>query len=124
MGDKLRPSLFLFLFLFFLASLCSCGEKEVKEDQIYSRQLFQDSSNEIIKYINYISCATDSTQLDSISQRFEKRITEINFSYPPDTDLNLTEEENDSLFKLLTQLEKIKKQKQKDLIKSDNDTIK
>ena len=71
-----------------------------------ARQLFQESSELIMDITSKMQTASDSITLDSLSQYLEKRLTDVNFSFPPETDYQLTEEENDSIFKLMRLMEK------------------
>lgn len=58
-----------------------------------------------------MAIASDSSQIDSLSKIYEKKITEINFSLPSQIDYKLTEEENDSIFKMIEYMIKIKKER-------------
>ena len=114
-------SLFVVLF-----SLTSCMENKKKEDNQEARNLFNESSQLIIKSKNNILNAQDSAAIDSIIDNFDKLITDINFRYPALTDLKLTEQENDSILKLMSELKTIKEKKLEELssvYNSDIDSI-
>ena len=96
-------------FIFF--SIFSCTSKEKTESTEEARDLFSKSAELIIHTTNQIKDAKDSLEIDSLTYVFEKRITEINFEYPPQTDFKLNEIENDSLYNLLTIMTKEKKSK-------------
>lgn len=91
--------------------LFSCIKKEDNDTSDEARDLFSLSADLIIDITDMIKTAGDSIQVDSLSQLFEKRITEINFAFPPETDMKLTEQENDSIFKLIESLRSVKKDK-------------
>lgn len=99
-----------FWLVFVLSSIIciSCEKKKDNETFEESRNLFNQSEEVINSFIFQISQASDSLTIDSLSQACEKRIVDINFSFPPQTDLKLTEQENDSLFRLMTELISVK----------------
>lgn len=92
----------------------SCHKKEETDNNVEAEILFENSIELIKDYTYQIKNASDSAQIDSLSKTLEKKITEINFSVPPQTDLKLSEEENDSIFKLM----KIMKTEQENKLKS------
>lgn len=51
-------------------------------------------------YIDSIENCTDSLTLQNLRRNFDNKITSLNFEFPPDTDLDMSEEENDSLIVL------------------------
>lgn len=103
--------------------ISSCAQKKDINDDIEARNLFRNSASNIIEFTEKIWNATDSTSVDSISSLFEKKMIEINFSFPPQTDLKITEQENDSLFYLLQKFTQIKKEKLQELSKTPTDSI-
>lgn len=120
---KLIP---LFLYLSFILLSFSCGgNKENKEDNS-ADILFEKSVSLIKDFQTKIKNSPDSLTVDSLSELFEKQLTDLNFSVPPQTDMKLSEQENDSLATLLFQLEDLKKEKLKSLSKhpvSEKDSI-
>ena len=111
--------LFSLVFSFLFISSCQKNvEKNYNEEAV---NLFNQSAQTIIDYHEMIDSAKDSLEVDSIYADFEKKITDINFECPPQTDFKLSEQENDSLFFLISRLNELKKSKLKDfqLFKSD-----
>lgn len=106
-----------------LFSLFSCHKTEQMDNNQESRELFLQSEMLIKTTIMEIYESKDSLEVDSLSNAFEKKITDINFVYAPGTDLKLTEEENDSLFKLLERMTHVKSKKLLDLSLSTQDTL-
>ncbi|MCH5224757.1 MAG: hypothetical protein J1D77_02115 [Muribaculaceae bacterium] len=100
----------------FLAAiiLASCGSKEVSSDNPEARKLFSLSAETIETFIQKTSVSKDSLEIDSLDKVYEKKMTEINFSVPPSTDYQLTEQENDSLYKLQLHLLEIRENKLKE----------
>ena len=89
----------------------SCKEKEDTNHSDEARELFSLSAELIQSISREIAVASDSSSVDSLSKVFEKKITDINFMVPPQTDLKLTEQENDSLFKLMKLMKTISQEK-------------
>ena len=94
-----------------LAFLSACKKKEDITQYDEARYLFDESTKLIQTVTADIAVATDSISIDSLSKVFEKKIVEINFSYPPQTDLKLTEQENDSIYKLMQTMLALKEEK-------------
>ena len=59
--------------------------------------------------------ANDTATVDSLAMAYDKKLTEVNFSVPFLTDVKLTEQENDSLKKLINNFVKTKAAKMKEL---------
>ena len=114
---------FIFLIIATTIFIVSCEKKVTQFHNEEARQLFEESASLISKYTDEIKIAPDSASVDSLNERFEKKITEINFHYPSETDLNMTEQENDSLFNLLSNLKQVTTIRLQELKKTDNDTI-
>ena len=105
---KISPILIIGIFFLF-----SCHNKILQDQREEARKLFEQSANLISQCIVNVNNAKDSMEVSNVNEFFEKKITDINFSVPPKTDLKLSEQENDSLFKLLqiykkTQIIKLK----------------
>ena len=96
------------IFFLSLVIFVSCNKKNETENIDEARLLFSQSVELIREYENNIKNAKDILELESISNIFEKKFTDLNFLFPPETDYKLTEQENDSLFKLLKSLNKSK----------------
>lgn len=104
-----------FLLLFFCsAGLISCNKPLDNSSLEATTLLFKESTQLIKETCNKFKEAKDSTELDSLSDLFEKRFTDLNMKFPSNTDLNMTEQDNDSIFKLITLLRNIKENKLKE----------
>lgn len=104
-------------------SVSSCAQKEDTEKNEVARELFSRSADLILDITRQIKLAPDSTSVDSLSEIYEKRITDINFDFPPQTDLKLNEIENDSLFHLINLMRKEITFRLQDLSVAQADTI-
>ena len=104
--------------------LASCvNNDEGNKNLLLPRQLFSQSAEILNDEIKNIFNMRDSLEVDSLHEALEKKLVDINFSYPPETDLLLTEQENDSLFKLLSVFRNIKEEKLKEFHINKTDTI-
>ena len=111
------PPLTLFLFL------GSCRKQEEHKGDAEARELFKQSAEFIVDITNQMKETKDSVSIDSLSAVFEKKITEINFAFPPQTDFKLTQQENDSIYKLQENLRRIKEEKLKEFSQIPLDTL-
>ena len=91
-----------------ITTLASCRREKNKSLADTSELLFQKSEQLIRVYIDSIKNAKDSLALYSIIKNFDGKITNLNYEFPPDADLAMSEEENDSLITLYKKLEAIK----------------
>jgi len=95
---KVSESLSLLAGILFLpAILAGCAKKAPDSNREEARQLFSKSIGLIKRYTDSISAARDSTSLFDLDNRFNTSLANLNFEYPSDTDLALSEGENDTL---------------------------
>lgn len=110
---------FLNIFVFF-----SCNNTDNQEDNSEARKLFTLSAELINNVTAQYESTKDSTEIDSLGKFYEKKINEINFSFPPQTDLKLNEQENDSLYFLLQKMITVRKKKLQEFsYKEAKDTV-
>lgn len=109
---------------FIIPLICfGCNKNHKTETGEEARILFSKSADLIKEYQQKLLQAKDSASLDSLSEQFEKKIIDINFSVSPETDLKLTEQENDSLYNLLSVIQNIKSNKLLEFSIIKKDTI-
>jgi len=109
-----RTSLLVSIFTMAI-TMCSCHGNKDDNSHAMARQLFSKSISLIRIYTDSIRNATDSTSFKRMTEGFEDKIAKINFQFPPDTYLKMTEEENDSIIKMLDRFVQIVKEKEKTL---------
>ncbi len=95
-----------YIFLLLLSGGCKKSGESGASDP--SNLLFNKSESLIRLYIDSVKNATDSLKLYEIISHFDNKMTNLNYEFPPDTDLMMSEEENDSLIKLYKKWEKVK----------------
>ncbi len=91
-----------FASLIFLTFLFACNGSRGNENNEAARQLFIKSRYLTEEYIDSIKLAKDSASLNRMVENFNIKLTTVNYEFPPDTDLDITEEENDSLIRMFT----------------------
>ena len=100
--------------IFFLSSCVGKKSNSIPDE---SGELFKKSEQLIRLYIDSITTAKDSTSLINIINNFDSKITNLNYSFPPDTDLKMSEQENDSLIHLFKKLENAKQRQDSIIMK-------
>ncbi len=80
-------------------------------------QLFEKSANVIKGYTDSLANVADSATLRRLKDGFNEKMSKINFQFPADTDLKLSEEENDSLIRLIDRLVETIREKEAALVK-------
>lgn len=104
----------------------SCKKKENNPDFTFAHNLYESSVELYSAYIDSLVNTTDSASFYRLTEEFEKELTDLNFNFPPSTDMMLTEQENDSLIKLSDKYVKIKKEREKfilEALKHKNDPV-
>ena len=101
----------------------SCVKEKQPTDNKESHELFSKSAELILSVTSQIEAARDSSSIDSILNAFDKNLTDINFSVPPETDYKLTEEENDSIYYLILKMKESAKLKFENFASRENDSI-
>lgn len=104
-------------------SLIGCARKPNKNSHIHAAQLFEKSLVLLRAYTDSLSIAKDSAHVESLARAYESKINAINFEFPPETDLRLTQEENDSLIKLTDRLVATRRDRLKYFASPKNDSI-
>ena len=97
--------------LLYMSLLFSCSEKKGSHGNEAAETLFENSVATIQEFTKKMSVAKDTAEVEQLLEHFDKQITDVNFSVPPETDLKLTEQENDSLVKLLIALKNLKEER-------------
>lgn len=105
--------------------LISCSKKEEEEKSIsYADQLYERAIKLAKLYRDSIARATDSTSVKELFSNFNLKHTELVFSYPADTELSLSEAQNDTIFEQFIALRQFYNQKLENLAhKAVTDTI-
>lgn len=88
-----------------MAVAIACGAGCSKEKKAKDRSQADDMYRKICRlteeYTDRLESAPDSADWASLCSEYEERLDKISFSYPPDTDLLLTEGQNDTIHSLM-----------------------
>ena len=88
-----------------ILTVLSCGKKateeEVPDEQI---TLYHQTLRLIQVYSDSLKYAVDSVETIDIFSRFNSKLDSLNFTVSPDTDLKLSEGENDTLFNCIQKI--------------------
>ena len=104
--------------------LPSCHRNNNKGNHEVARQLFMKSMYLTEEYIDSLDQARDSASINRIVENFNLKITTVNYEFPPDTDYDLSEEENDSLIRMFKRMDATVDKKLKTFAgKTANDSI-
>ena len=107
-----------------MTAMLSCHRNNNEGNHEVARQLFMKSMYLTEEYIDSLEQAKDSAAVNRMVEDFNLKITTVNYEFPPDTDLDLSEEENDSLIRMFKRIDSTVDKKLKDFAgKSANDSI-
>ena len=87
-----------------VAFLPSCGSSDKSDNNADADRLFSETCRLTKLYTDSMKNAPDSAILNSLMERFDARLTDINFSVKAETDYNLTEGRNDTIASLIDSL--------------------
>lgn len=87
--------------LFFMVS---CHHEEDNTMKNESNKLYSGTLKLIKEYSDSLSYASDTLAVTTIFQNFNKSLEKLNFEVIPDTDLELTEGQNDTLYMKLCEI--------------------
>lgn len=103
-----------------MSTLFSCKENKNTLNHDHARELFIKSMYLAEKCIDSIENAADSATIIRILDNFNTQLTAVNYQFPPDTDLELSEEENDSLIRLFKRLDSTTRTRYKKISGNDD----
>lgn len=95
----------------FLAAMGGCGRADKEKDRTAASSLFMHTVKLADRYAVKIGNAPDSARLAELSREFEDSLEHLNFSYPPDTDLLLTEGQNDTIYRCVQKIVEARKRR-------------
>lgn len=78
-----------------------CSQEKKTYDRSDANEMFGKICNLTKEYTGKLTESPDSSTWAATCAEFEDKLDKINFSYPPDTDLLLTEGQNDTIHALM-----------------------
>lgn len=83
-----------------MALTAGCGHKEDNTLHDAAHELYGKSLEAMLAYTDSMKSARDSARVHALSRGLEERLTHINFEYPTDAYLEISEGQNDTLTNL------------------------
>ena len=103
-GFKLTPRGQILAITGSLLLLCAaaqgCRNNNKGVDRSPARELYGRSLKLLRLYTDSTKASRDSATLLALAERFDKKLTNLNYEYPPETTLMFTEGENDTVIRL------------------------
>lgn len=96
----MKRLLYIALSVAALGCIASCAQEKKNKDRSDAHDLFAHITSLTRSYINKIEAAEDSAAWARVSLEYEDSLDKVNFSYPADTDLLLSEGQNDTIVRL------------------------
>lgn len=95
---KIVRSILLFVFVI---TVVGCKQENHEKDRSAADEMFSRIIRLTSNYTSKLAEISDSAEWAKLCNEFEDSLDRINFSYPPDTDLLLTEGQNDTIHSML-----------------------
>lgn len=83
-----------------LIASAGCGKSDDNSARLEAEALYRNVVNLTRKYTDSLRQAKDSTMVNGLMLRYEAAIARLNMDAPPETDFNLTEDQNDTIHAL------------------------
>ena len=78
-----------------------CTQEKNRKDRSQAEEMYGQICKLVKEYTDRLEVAPDSADWAEVCTEFEEKLDKISFSYPPDTDLLLTEGQNDTIHALM-----------------------
>lgn len=99
----MRKIAYLIGLLVLSVAFAGCAKENKKKDRSDANDMFRRITALASSFTYKMEQAPDSATWVELTRQFEDSLDRINFSYPPDTDLLLSEGQNDTIHTMLQQ---------------------
>lgn len=96
----MKKLLYLFLIAVSFMTLEACGSKKTEGRNPQARQLYLNSLRLCKVYTDSMKHAGDSSEILRLGKAYDESLSKLEYNYPPDLGLEISEGENDTLTKL------------------------
>lgn len=79
----------------------SCSKETKSKDRSNAKEMYEQICKLTKDYTEKVADSPDSASWAATCAEFEDKLDKVNFNYPPDTDLLLTEGQNDTIYSLM-----------------------
>ncbi len=79
----------------------SCSKETKSKDRSNAKEMYEQICKLTKDYTEKVADSPDSASWAASCAEFEDKLDKVNFNYPPDTDLLLTEGQNDTIYSLM-----------------------
>lgn len=107
-GIRRRLNITMATLLVVSSFMAGCGNHGDGESNRQGALLYEESYRLVKSYTDSLAKAPDSASVKRLSESFETTIAKVNFKYGADTDLEMTQQENDTLATLLDRYAKVR----------------
>lgn len=90
--------------LFIITVSVNCSRPTDNKERDTAVALYKENINLLRIYIDSMKNATDSATVFNIGENFDKAMVALHYAYPSNTDLNISEGENDTIILLTERL--------------------
>lgn len=104
----MRKNIFISVSTIVLLCFAGCSQEKKVKDRTQADEMFERICKLTEEYTDKLESAPDSVDWASVCNEFEEKLDKITFSYPPDTDLLLTEGQNDTINILMQEYVKMR----------------
>ncbi len=105
----MRKSILIALLAAVSIGVGGCSQEKKKKDSSQATEMYERICKLTEDYTRRLENAPDSADWASVCTEFEEKLDKITFSYPPDTDLLLTEGQNDTIHQLMEKYVNVRK---------------
>lgn len=88
-----------------------CNKEKGSRDRTEASEMFSRICELTKEYTGRLEVAPDSADWATLCSEFEEKLDKISFSYPPDTDLLLTEGQNDTIHSLMQEYVRVRRER-------------